>query len=138
MALKLIFPYILPLCASLLPDVPIKELGTRVGALEAAYTAACVAASSGSADLHGACVAALFIAGLSDRYGRKRTLLGALAGSCVLSTLFGFSTSYLMAFLIRGLSGAFQGAQPVLRVICAESSNRANEARCVEPLFRKC
>lgn len=50
MALKLIFPFILPFCADLLPDVPIEELGTRVGALEAAYTAAFVSCTVSIAD----------------------------------------------------------------------------------------
>ncbi|PWW79186.1 MFS general substrate transporter [Tuber magnatum] len=62
----------------------------------------------------------IFWGRVSDRFGRKPTMLLGLSGSLLFILIFGFSTSLPMAILARCFSGLVNGNVGILRTIVAE------------------
>ncbi|KAF8323178.1 MFS general substrate transporter [Clavulina sp. PMI_390] len=66
---------------------------------------------------------------LSDRLGRKPVILICLASGMISTSLFGLSTSFLQALLLRAVTGASYGDVPVLRSAMGDITDSTNQAR---------
>ncbi|KAJ2786243.1 hypothetical protein H4R18_000090 [Coemansia javaensis] len=66
---------------------------------------------------------------LSDRIGRRPTLLMGLAGDLVTFVLFGLSKSFWWALAARSLNGFFTGNSAVVRSAIAEMADDTNRSR---------
>lgn len=68
---------------------------------------------------------------LSDRWGRKKTLLVCLAGSAVCSLLLAFATTLAALYVVRVLAGCFSGNFGVAAAMAADLSTPQNRARAM-------
>lgn len=68
---------------------------------------------------------------LSDRWGRKKTLLTCLAGGAVCSVMLAFVTQLWMLYVVRVLAGAFSGNFGVASAMAADLSTPENRARAM-------
>ncbi|KAJ2279552.1 hypothetical protein EV176_001457 [Coemansia sp. RSA 451] len=66
---------------------------------------------------------------LSDRIGRRPTLLMGLTGDLATFVLFGLSKSYKWAIITRSLNGLFAGNSAVVKSVVAEISDDSNRPR---------
>ncbi|KAJ2294427.1 hypothetical protein IW141_000268 [Coemansia sp. RSA 355] len=66
---------------------------------------------------------------LSDRIGRRPTLLMGLTGDLATFVLFGLSKSYKWAIITRSLNGLFAGNSAVVKSVVAEISDNSNRPR---------
>ncbi|KAJ1733646.1 hypothetical protein LPJ61_001460 [Coemansia biformis] len=66
---------------------------------------------------------------LSDRFGRRSTVLIALTGDLATFILFGFSKSFAWALVARSMNGLFSGNTGVVRAIVAEIADDSNRPR---------
>ncbi|KAJ1758488.1 hypothetical protein LPJ69_004061, partial [Coemansia sp. RSA 1752] len=66
---------------------------------------------------------------LSDRIGRRPTLLMGLTGDLATFVLFGLSKSYKWAIITRSLNGFFAGNTAVVKSVVAEISDDSNRPR---------
>ena len=70
-----------------------------------------------------------FWGSLSDRLGRKPILLIGLVGNTIFFTLFGVSTSLIMALVARFLAGAFNANIAVAKAYIGDISDKTNLAK---------
>lgn len=70
-----------------------------------------------------------FWGSLSDRLGRKPILLVGLVGNTIFFTLFGVSTSLIMALVARFLAGAFNANIAVAKAYIGDISDKTNLAK---------
>ena len=70
-----------------------------------------------------------FWGSLSDRLGRKPIILTGLIGNTVFFTLFGISTSLLMALVARFCAGAFNANIAVAKAYIGDISDKTNLAK---------
>ena len=68
---------------------------------------------------------------LSDRWGRKKTLLVCLAGSAVCSLMLAFVTTLAALYLVRIVAGCFSGNFGVATAMAADLSTPQNRARAM-------
>ncbi len=68
---------------------------------------------------------------LSDRWGRKKTLLACLAGSAVCSLMLAFVTTLAALYLVRVVAGCFSGNFGVATAMAADLSTPQNRARAM-------
>jgi MFS family permease len=66
---------------------------------------------------------------VSDRYGRKATIVSGLGGSMVSGILFGFSRTLPMAMLSRILSGLLNGNIGAMKSYLADITDNTNRTR---------
>ncbi|PIA14395.1 MFS general substrate transporter, partial [Coemansia reversa NRRL 1564] len=66
---------------------------------------------------------------LSDRIGRRKTILTALTGDLITFILFGLSKSFTWAIIARSLNGCFVGTSSVARSAIAEMADDSNRTR---------
>lgn len=65
---------------------------------------------------------------MSDRFGRKPTILMSVFGSALAMIAFGFSTSYAMALGLRILGGLLNGTMGIAKSIVAELTDKTNRS----------
>lgn len=70
-----------------------------------------------------------FWGSLSDRLGRKPILLIGLVGNTIFFTLFGISTSLIMALVARFFAGAFNANIAVAKAYIGDISDKTNLAK---------
>ena len=70
-----------------------------------------------------------FWGSLSDRLGRKPVLLTGLVGNTVFFTVFGISTSLIMALVARFCAGAFNANIAVAKAYIGDISDKTNLAK---------
>lgn len=68
---------------------------------------------------------------LSDRWGRKKTLLTCLAGTGFCYVLLGFASTLWMLYAVRILAGCFSGNFGVASAMAADMSTPQNRARAM-------
>lgn len=68
---------------------------------------------------------------LSDRWGRKKTLLACLAGSAVCSLMLAFVTTLFALYAVRVVAGCFSGNFGVATAMAADLSTPQNRARAM-------
>ncbi len=93
-------------------------IGTIIGFIVAAFTFAQLV----SAPMWGR---------FSDRFGRRPTLLIALAASAIAYLIFGFAHSLLVLFLSRLVQGAGGGTVGVIQAYVADSTDPKDRARAL-------
>ncbi|KAJ2716409.1 hypothetical protein H4R19_000668 [Coemansia spiralis] len=74
-------------------------------------------------------ITAMYWGPLSDRIGRRPTLLMGLAGDLATFVLFGLSRSFTWALVTRTLNGFFAGNAAVVKSIVSEISDDTNRPR---------
>lgn len=68
---------------------------------------------------------------LSDRWGRKKTLLACLAGSALCSLMLAFVTTLFALYAVRVVAGFFSGNFGVATAMAADLSTPQNRARAM-------
>ena len=63
---------------------------------------------------------------VSDRYGRKSVILLSTAGNAITFLLFGMSSTYYQAILMRSASGFLNGALGVVKSMIGEITDSSN------------
>ncbi|CZT04429.1 related to E.coli tetracycline resistance protein TCR1 [Rhynchosporium graminicola] len=104
-ALTSVFPYLPEMIESL--GVPKKEVAWWAGMTSAAFSLS-------------QCLTAVIWGRISDRFGRKPTILAGLTCTMISTMLWGMSTSLPMAILARSLAGACNGNVGIIRTMVAE------------------
>ncbi len=107
----------------ILPSLPFQAAhlggsGLWVGALLTAYAAAQF-------------VAAPVLGSLSDRFGRRRLLLLALAGSMISLALTGLASTLVLLLLARLVAGAFGGAIAVAQAYVVDLTGNEDRTRAL-------
>ncbi|KAJ1735666.1 hypothetical protein LPJ61_000424 [Coemansia biformis] len=74
-------------------------------------------------------ITTMYWGSLSDRIGRRPTLLIALTGNLVTFVFFGLSRSFMWALVTRSLNGFFAGTAGVVKAATAELSDDSNRSR---------
>eukprot|EP01084_Bolivina_argentea_P256725 432336_1 len=63
---------------------------------------------------------------MSDIYGRRRILLLGIFGTFISMTIFGFSTSFVMAMISRCCTGFFNGNLGLVKAYLADITDSSN------------
>ena len=112
-----VFPILPDITQDFFPELSESELGFRQGYLAGVY-------------FLGTFCGSLFWGKLSDRIGRKPALILCTALYSVTIGLFGLSTSYTMAIIMRFLWGLFNGTDAIVKIIISEvCENKKDFAR---------
>ena len=102
-----VFPILPDITQDFFPELSESELGFRQGYLAGVY-------------FLGTFCGSLFWGKLSDRIGRKPALILCTALYSVAIGLFGLSTSYTMAIVMRFLWGMFNGTDAIVKTVISE------------------
>ena len=112
-----VFPILPDITHDFFPELSESELGFRQGYLAGVY-------------FLGTFCGSLFWGKLSDRIGRKPALILCTALYSGTIGLFGLSTSYTMAIMMRFLWGMFNGTDAIVKIIISEvCENKKDFAR---------
>ena len=103
----------------------IEDLATMQGVLEVGLWVGLMMMSYSAAQF----LFSPFWGSLSDRLGRKPILLIGLVGSTIFFTLFGISTSLIMALVARFFAGAFNANIAVAKAYIGDISDKTNLAK---------
>lgn len=63
---------------------------------------------------------------VSDRYGRKSVILLSMAGNAITFPLFGMSTTYTQALIMRSACGFLNGTIGVIKSMIGEITDNSN------------
>ena len=100
----------------------IEDLATMQGVLEVGLWVGLMMMSYSAAQF----LFSPFWGSLSDRLGRKPILLIGLVGNTIFFTLFGISTSLIMALVARFFAGAFNANIAVAKAYIGDISDKTN------------
>lgn len=103
----------------------IEDLATMQGVLEVGLWVGLMMMSYSAAQF----LFSPFWGSLSDRLGRKPILLIGLVGNTIFFTLFGISTSLIMALVARFFAGAFNANIAVAKAYIGDISDKTNLAK---------
>ena len=103
----------------------IEDLATMQGVLEVGLWVGLMMMSYSAAQF----IFSPFWGSLSDRLGRKPILLIGLIGNTIFFTLFGVSTSLIMALIARFFAGAFNANIAVAKAYIGDISDKTNLAK---------
>ena len=73
----------------------------------------------------------LFWSSLADRFGRRPVLIASLTGMAVGPALFGLSVNLWQMIAFRALTGAFSGANLIIRTMIGELSEGSFQAKAI-------
>nr|XP_007133368.1 hypothetical protein PHAVU_011G173400g [Phaseolus vulgaris]ESW05362.1 hypothetical protein PHAVU_011G173400g [Phaseolus vulgaris] len=82
----------------------------------------------GSAFMFGRCLTSLFWGTIADRIGRKPVIIIAIISVIIFNTLFGLSTSFWMAVIVRFLLGTFNCLLGPVRAYASELFREEHQA----------
>ena len=116
-ALNIITPFISRMCSDRF-GVPPEHIGLASGWIVGVFSCAVFLSS-------------FFIGHLSDIYGRKAFMMLGLASGCICTVLFGISTSFGVALVLRFLGGLTNGNLALTKTVIADvpSSSMSPEQR---------
>jgi len=103
----------------------IEDLATMQGVLEVGLWVGLMMMSYSAAQF----IFSPFWGSLSDRLGRKPILLIGLVGNTIFFTLFGISTTLIMALVARFFAGAFNANIAVAKAYIGDISDKTNLAK---------
>ncbi|MDP6870225.1 MAG: MFS transporter [Candidatus Poseidoniaceae archaeon] len=112
----IIIPFLTYFIEDLATAEGLLEFGLWVGLMMSAYSAAQFLFSP-------------FWGSLSDRMGRKPIIIAGLVGNSVFFTIFGMSTSLIMALIARFMAGAFNANIAVAKAYIGDVSDHLNLAK---------